>query len=295
MIIDCHQHVFWKNHDDRWLVDEMDRLGIDKAWLLTWYLPAAEDDPAYHRAQNPIHLRPDGTHGAVPFSDVILACRRYPDRFIPGYIPCPTEGHDPAALFEAAYHMHGVRVCGEWSYRTLLDDPRAINLFRKCGELKCPVLIHMDVPFLPDGRGGWVYQNVWCGGTIANFARALEACPETTFIGHAPGFWREISGDADTNPAGYPAEPAVGGGKLFALFDEHPNLCADLSARSGLNAMKRLGDRATEFLGRCADRLLYGRDNYGNDLQEYLNSLDLDPDVREKIYHRNAEKLLGET
>jgi len=158
MIIDCHQHAFWRYHDDRRLVDEMDRYGIDKAWLLTWYLPAAEDDPAYHTKQNPVNLRPDGTHAAMPLADVVTACRNFPDRFVPGYIPCPTEGHDPAALFEAAYHMHGVRVCGEWSYRTLLDDPRAINLFRKCGQLGCPVLIHMDVPFLSDGEGGRKYQ-----------------------------------------------------------------------------------------------------------------------------------------
>ena len=30
-------------------------------------------------------------------------------------------------LFESAMRNHGVRVCGEWSYRTLLDDPRRLG------------------------------------------------------------------------------------------------------------------------------------------------------------------------
>jgi len=293
MVIDCHQHVFWKNHNDRWLIEEMDGFGIDKAWLLTWYLPAAEDDPRYHRTQNPVNLRPDGTHSAMPLSDILIACNRYPDRFIPGYCPCPTEG-DAAAMFEAAHHMHGVRICGEWSYRTLMDDPRAINLFRKAGELKCPVLIHMDVPYLPDAEGRPVYHETWYGGTIANFQRALQACPETIFIGHAPGFWREISGDADSDPATYPAGPITPGGRLLDAFDRYANLHADLSAGSGLGAMKRDPGYAVEFITRYADRLLYGRDSYGNDLQEFLDSLDLPADVRQKIYHENAEKLLAE-
>ena len=46
-----------------------------------------------------------------------------------------------------------------------------------------------DVPYLPDPQTGRpVYQRSWYGGTIENLERALRSCPETRFIGHAPGF-----------------------------------------------------------------------------------------------------------
>jgi len=286
MVIDCHQHVFWKGRDDAWLVGEMDRLGIDIAWLITWYLPRDEDDFVYHQCTNPLHARPDGTHAAMPLDDIITAVHHYPDRFIPGFCPPPTRADAPD-LFEAAYHMHGVRICAEWSYRTLLDDPRAIQLFRKAGELKCPVLLHMDVPYLSGA-----YNARWYGGTVANLERAMQACPETVFIGHAPGFWREISGDADADPAIYPTGPIKPGGRLFRLFAEYPLLHADLSAGSALGALQRDVGHAREFLIRYADRLLFGRDDYGNALNEFLQSLDLPRDVQDKIYRGNAMRLV---
>ena len=291
MIIDSHQHVFWLGRDDAWLVNEMDRWGIDLAWLLTWHHTPEEDNPSYHRAASPVNARPDGTHGAMMLREIVIARDRYPDRFVAGYCPPPTHPSAPD-LFESAYHIHGVRVCGEWSYRTPLDDPRAIELFRRAGELGCPVVLHMDVPYLPPEGDGRAYQHLWIGGTVANLERALQACPETIFIGHCPGFWREISGDADTSADGYPAGPITPGGRLHRMLDTYPNLWADLSAGSGLGAMKRDLDHARSFINRHADRLLFGRDGYGNDLREFLDALGLSPAVLQKIYSTNALRLV---
>ncbi len=291
MLIDSHQHVFWLNKNDREIVREMDELGIDQAWLLTWYLPPGENNPGYHVGTNPLHIRPDGTHAGMPLSDVLAARDRFPDRFVAGYCPCPLEGN-AAAAFESAYHMHGVRVCGEWSYRMLLDDPRAIELFRAAGRLKCPVVLHMDVPYLPDAAGNSVYQPFWHAGTVDNLERALRACPDTIFIGHAPGFWREISADATTQSAIRPSGPVLPGGRIQKLLDTFPNLHADLSAGSGLNALMRDPAHARQFILRNADRLLYGRDNIGHDLFRFLQTLDLPPDVRKKLYSVNALKLV---
>ena len=291
MKIDSHQHVFWLNHDDAWLVREMDDLSIDVAWLLTWYLLPEEDDAAYHTHTSPTNLRADGTHSAMPLADVVATCRRFPKRFVPGYCPAPTRPNAPES-FEAAYHMHGVRVCGEWSYRMLLDDPRAIELFRKAGELRCPVVLHMDTPFLVDENGKQRYQWRWYGGTVLNLERALQACPDTVFLGHSPGFWREISGDSDVDPAVYPTGPITPGGRLFRLFETYPNLWADLSAGSGLGAMERDVEHAKRFIIRFADRLLFGRDQYGDDLDRFLQSIDLPGDVKSKIYFENALRLV---
>lgn len=293
MIIDAHQHVYWHGKDVHGLIADMDENGIDKAWLLNWDIAPAEDAASYHAVLNPEHIRPDGTHPGIPLCDLIKAKLLYPDRFVLGYAPHPLNG-DAAKLFEAAYNIHGVRVCGELKARTLYDDPRCINLFRKAGELGCPVILHLDMPFLPDENGNMRYMPNWYGGTMANLERAMQACPETNFLGHAPGFWREISGDADSDPQPYPNGPVTQGGKLWRMFEEYPNLYGDLSAGSGLKALSRDTDNAKKFLTAFADKLLFARDFFGSDWQDFLNSLNLSKDIMDKIYYKNAQKLIND-
>jgi predicted TIM-barrel fold metal-dependent hydrolase len=292
MIIDAHQHVFWHGRDDAGLVADLDAHGVDVAWLLSWEVPPDEDEPAYRGAMNPVHVRPDGTHPGIPLSDLIIARDRYPGRFVLGYCPSPSLPDAPR-LFEAAVRMHGVRVCGEWKFRMLLDDPRCLELFRAAGSLGCPVVFHLDVPYLTDPRSRKpVYQRAWYGGTVENLQRVLEACPGTTFIGHAPGFWREISGDAADDPSPYPTGRVAPGGKLHGLLDRYPNLWADLSAGSALGALRRDPEHAREFIQRFSDRLLFGRDDYGSALIEFLRSLDLPDAVQRSIFADNALRLV---
>ncbi|MCE9589693.1 MAG: amidohydrolase [Planctomycetes bacterium] len=294
MFIDSHQHVFWHGRDDKGLIADMDAHGIDVSWLLSWEIPPSEDSPGYHGVLNPQHFRGDGTHAGIPLSDLILTRDRYPDRFVVGFCPHPCMGNAPAA-FEAAYKILGVRVCGEWKFRIPFDDPRSINLFRKAGELKCPVVLHLDIPYMPDEKGVLRYEPHWYGGTVANLERALKACPETIFIGHAPGFWREISGDADKAVGSYPSGPVAPGGRLYELFDNNPNLYADLSAGSARFALSRDPGHALKFLTRYADRLLFGRDYYGTELHDFLKTLGLPEEARKKIYGENALRLVPQT
>lgn len=300
MIIDAHQHVFWHGQDAAGLVADMDANGVDKAWILTWEIHPTENDSRYFGAVNPQHLRPDGTHPGLVFDDVLRAKRQFPERFIVGYAPHPLYG-DVATHFESAYRIHGVRVCGEWKCRLPLDDPRCIELFRKAGQLGCPVVFHIDIPWRREAKDGPMkYQPNWYGGTIENLKRTLAACPETNFIGHAPGLWREVSGSADDEIGAYPSGPVTPGGRLHPVLEEYDNMYIDLSAGSGFNAMNRDHDHAREFLTRFADKVLFGRDCYswmirepkGLDMQDLLNQLDIGEDVREKIFYRNAEKLL---
>lgn len=291
MIIDTHNHPYYHGLDATGVIGELDAFGINLCWLLTWYLPAAEHVSGSYRSFNPANVRTDGTHAGVTLDDVARSRDQYPDRFIAGWCPCPTEG-DAAKLFEIATRTHGIRVCGEWSYRTLLDDPRAIELFHAAGACNAPVVLHIDTPYLSDSAGNRVYQPAWYGGEIDALDRTFEKCPNTTFVGHAPGFWRHISGDEADDPKTYPDGPIVLGGKLFDLFDCHANLWADLSAGSGLTAMCRDTDHALAFITRYQDRLLYGRDAPGNELQEFLAELNLDTEVREKLMYKNALRLV---
>lgn len=290
-IIDSHQHCFWHARDDHGLVADMDEHGIEYAWLLSWEIPPWEDNPSYHSVLNPIHTRPDGTHAGIAFVDEITAKEHYPDRYVLGYCPHPTIGNAPA-LLEAAVKIHGVKVCGEWKFRVPFDDPRSLELFHVAGSYGLPVVLHLDVPYLLNSEGKRVYQPHWYGGTVANLERALQACPETTFLGHAPGFWREISAGADTDPNSYCSGPVKEGGLLYDLFDRYPNVWGDLSAGSALGALNRDPDNAVKFLTRYQDRVTFARDYYGQDLHQFLSTLDLTQDVTEKIYHQNAERLV---
>lgn len=289
-IVDTHQHVFWHGRDDHGLVADMDDHGIEYAWLLSWEIPPSEDNPRYHAALSPTNLRSDGTHAGIPLSDLLRARDHFPTRFVVGYCPHPTVGNAPA-LLAAAARIHGVQVCGEWKFRVPFDDPRCLELFHAAGELRLPVVLHLDVPYLLK-EGKRTYQPSWYGGTVDNLERALQACPETTFVGHAPGFWRAISADADTAPEAYPTGPVQAGGRLYDLFDRYPNLLADLSAGSARRALDRDPAHAVQFLNRYHDRLLFGRDYYGQDLHHFLGDLALSDEVRENIYHRNAERIV---
>ena len=100
------------------------------------------------------------------------------------------------------------------------------------------------------------------------------------------------SGNADCEPGNYPEGPVAQGGKVHAMLDKYPNLYADLSAGSALNALKRDKPHAEKFLCRYADRLLFARDYHGSDLYDFLQSLTLPQEVQDKIYFQNAKKLV---
>ena len=292
-IVDSHQHVRWHRRDEHGLVADLDAHGIDYAWLLTWCLGPAEQSPEHAAYLNPALTLPDSTHPGIPLAELLAAREKFPSRFVVGYCPHPA-WPNAAALLEAAHHMHGVRVCGEWKFRLDFDDPRSLAVFAMAGKLKMPVVLHLDVPWLPHPRTGErTFQPAWYGGTVERLENALQACPETIFIGHAPGFWREISGDADTCPAQYPTGPVTPGGRLFRLFDTYPNLYADLSAGSGRTALARDPQHAVQFLTRYADRLVFGRDYYERELHDFLQPLPLPLEIIEKIYWGNAERLVA--
>jgi len=105
MLIDCHQHVNWGEKNIDAVVADMDRAGIDRTWLLTWEVPEREFDPYYLACWDP-------RHAGLPFDDVVEACTRYPERFVPGYAPDPRRP-DAIERLEAAVGIHGVRVYGE--------------------------------------------------------------------------------------------------------------------------------------------------------------------------------------
>ncbi len=287
MIIDSHQHVNWHGKNEQGLFDDMEANRVDQAWILTWEIPPNDYDPKYTGLLNPIHIRPDGTHPGITLGDILAARDRYPERVVAGYCPDPAKKNAPA-LLEAAAKIHDVKVCGEWKFRMLIDDPRSIELFRMAGSLRMPVVLHLDIPWFA-GK----YQQEWYGGTVENLERAMSLCPQTQFIGHAPGFWREIAANSENEQ--YPSGAVTAPGRLYDLFEQYPNLHADLSAKSGLRALQRDPEHAISFVTKFSERLLFGRDYYGSELSDFLATLELPETVLKQIHAENALRLLGAT
>lgn len=287
MTIDAHNHPDWHGHNFNRFLQNMKLYNIEKSWLLTWIAPDDEVDPSYHRTMPP--GIGDGV-GPIPFSRCLAYKERAPDKFILGFAPDPRR---PEAIdeLESAIALYGVQVYGELKLRMRYDNPDAIRMFRFCGKKKLPVTVHIDYEF--DTGQTYPRPNWWYGGGIEAFERAIKACPETHFIGHAPGFWAHISGDQqyDTNP--YPKGEVIPGGKVVELLQKCPNLYADLSAGSAYNALTRDHAFGRDFIIEFQDKLLFARDDFTNRMQELLIEYNLPKGVFNKIMASNAQKLIG--
>ena len=283
MIIDAHNHPGWQGHNLEKFLGNMARHHIDQTWLLTWECPASEFDPTYN------NLMLLDSSGPIPFSRCLAYKERAPDQFILGYAPDPRRPESIDQL-QAAIDLHGVQVYGELKLRMTYDNPDALRMFRFCGEKGLPVTVHIDYEF--DTGKKYPRPNWWYGGGIEALERALQACPGTNFIGHAPGFWSHISEDGQHEKEPYPRGPVVPGGAVVRMLRQYPNLHADLSAGSAYNALERDPGFALEFLLEFQDRLLFGRDTFDDQMQKFLNSLSLPGEALAKIFAGNAQQLI---
>ena len=289
-IIDAHNHPDWHGKEFTRFIQDMDEKNIEKCWLLSWECPRNE----YHA--DTVKVVPADmlgtTTGPIPFARCVSYAERAPERFILGHAPDP---RDPDACNKliAAHDIYNVKICGELKYRVMYDNFDCLRLFRTAGMLKMPVVMHFDYARTTTVGAP---RAEWYGGTIDTLERMLQACPETVFLGHAPGFWIHISNDEiykerRSAPAGTPVVP---GGKVVELMRKYPNLYCDISANSGCNALRRDPEHAVRFLTEFQDRILYARDYFDNQHQEFLNSLELPEAILQKIYSLNAIKLAGE-
>ena len=267
MRIDCHNHVNWLGYDAKRIIAHLDALGIHQVWLHTW--------------EEVIGQLSDYEH--LSYEDMWKACRRHPDRFVPFYAPDPRRPNAQRSLRSAI--RKGLKGFGECKVRICVDNPDLVQLFRIAGDAGLPVMLHLDKAMPPDYRQ-------WYNHDIDGLGRVLEMLPHVNFVGHGPGFWRHVSGDEDGDPSPYPKGKVTPGGKMPRLLRRHPNLCCDLSAGSGLNAISR--DRAwgRRFLVRHADRILYGTDQFDRKHLDYLEGLKLDRRVMRRIMGGNAARLL---
>jgi hypothetical protein len=179
----------------------------------------------------------------------------------------------------------GAKGFGEHKPGVRIDDPRNLALYAACGELKLPVLFHLDEQRNMDAPG------------LAGLEKSLKDHPQTVFIGHGPGWWASISGDVkQADLGGYPKGTVAPGGAIDALMEKYPNLYGDLSAGSGATAISRDPKFGREFLIRRAGRLMFGTDflSPGQEVPQLAlyRQLDLPAEVQARIFRDNARRVM---
>ncbi len=147
----------------------------------------------------------------------------------------------------------GAQGFGEMKFHVAADGPELRRMYALAAELHVPILIHFQEV------DHFANEGTWSTGFAKTFESILKAYPRTTFIGHADGFWANVSADYH-NEAAYPTGRVVRGGVTDKWLGDYPNLFGDMSANSGNNAMSRDGDFTADFLTRHQDKLMFGSD-----------------------------------
>jgi len=276
--IDMHTHLgqCW-NHTRELTASDllkwMDENNVEKAVVMPVVSPEASTYP----------LTPDF---------VLAQTKDHRDRLVPFCVADPrtayTGGRHGLRFMLKRYADQGAKGFGEHKPGVPIDDPRSMELYAVCGELKLPVLFHLDEQRNTDEAG------------LPGLEKVLRAHPQTTFIGHGPGWWASISGDVTTPDLGrYPTGPVAPGGAIDRLMEKYPNLYADLSADSGAGAIARDAKFGREFLMRRSDRVMFGTDylSPGQKVTQFevLAQVDLPAAVRAKVYRENARRVLALT
>ena len=160
----------------------------------------------------------------------------------------------------------------------------------------------MPVVFHCTGQGHGVY-GLYDEVGLPRLEKLLTSAPDTIIVGHAPGFWSEISGRITPESKFlYPEGRIDKEGSLSKLLRKYKNLYADISGTSGFNAISRDKDYGIKFLDEFQDRILFGTDTvYGDKAGrrphlEYLRDLLSEGHINEQVFNNvtgeNALKVM---
>ena len=153
------------------------------------------------------------------------------------------------------YKNLGAKGVGELTANLYADDPWVENLFAHAAALQMPVTIHIS-PKLRYNYG--IVDEIG----LPRLEKMLKKYPELKILGHSQPFWAEMSADLEDvidQRNGYPQGKVIPG-RLVELMREYGNLYCDLSAGSGMNALRRDPEHAARFIEEFSGRILYGCD-----------------------------------
>ncbi len=268
-IIDIHQHTNYSGRTDEQLIAHQRRMGVTKTVLL----PAG---------------RMYGLEANAGGNDTVLALsKRLPGEYVffANELPDIPETRSEISKY---IKLGGIGI-GESKFQVPVDSEHIVKLATIAQDFGVPVLLHFQ-----HGKYNTGYER---------FHTILARFPKVNFIGHAQTFWANIDKNQSKAPTVlYPNSKVTQGGLTDRYLSDYPNMYADTSAGSGLNALLRDEDHAREFIKRHQDKMLYGSDCNDVDghgekcsgAQDIAAIRRLAPDEKavRKILHDNAARVL---
>jgi len=299
MFIDIHAHAYRKCPPflcrfatAEQLIERYDKEGIEKGAVL----PIVSPEIYFPQANE----------------DILEMAEQYPDRIIPF---CNV---DPRVLTNSAdapldrvlghYRDQGCKGVGEVMLNLPFMDPLVQNLFKHAEAVGLPVTFDGS-----DQVGGDF--GLYDDPGLPQLEHTLQRFPDLIILGHGPTFWAEIArletpaersyifkpggGQVGRGPSG----PIKEEGVMPKLLRHYPNLYGDLSDNTPYNALSRDPDYGPKFVNEFQDRLLYGTDLCGPQMElpmiglltGWRDSGKISEEVFNKVARENAIKLFDLT
>lgn len=268
-ILDIHQHTDYSGRSDAHMLTHQDTMGITKTILL----PAGRDF---------------GLEAHASGNDRVWEiCEKFPAKYICFANEVPY--YDDARQVMEKYLKRGARGIGEQKFFLDPESKHMDNLAGLAQEYSVPILLH--------------FQHERYNIKYDQFYKVLAKFPKVNFIGHAQTFWANIDKAQEfEQPTLYPKWKVTPGGWTDRYLRDYPNMYADLSAGSGLNAFQRDEAHGKAFIERHQDKLLYGSDCSdvvgtgpkcsGSQQIAMMKKLASSPAVLKKLFWDNATRII---
>ncbi len=266
-VVDIHQHTNYSFRTDDEMFRHQDTMGIGHTILL----PAGRDYGLEAQA-----FGNDSCHDVV---------KRFPKKYSTFANEIPY--HPEARQILEKYLKAGAIGIGEQKFFVDAGGSSPMDLICEIArEYKVPILLHFQ-----HERYNVNYEQFW---------KTLAKYPSVNFIGHAQTFWANIDAK-QIQEILYPRWKVTAGGYTDRYLKDYPNMFADMSAGSGLNAMLRDEAHAREFIVRHQEKLIYGSDcndkaGQGEKCSGAQQIATIrrfaSPEIQRKIFYSNAKKIM---
>lgn len=235
-ILDIHQHTHYHDREDDHLLAHQNAMGVTKTILLPAGTPV--ERPSTHMGKsNGLAARCYGNESCKKIADANPGVYLFGANEVTDLDTAPQEIEKWLKL--------GACIIGEQKFAVECDSAHSQRLYELAAAYNVPILMH--------------FQHLTYNLGYDRLHTMLAKYPKTNFIGHAQTFWGNIDKAHDPKDL-YPKGKVTPGGLTDRYLADYPNMYADMSAGSGLNALTRDEEHTTAFFTRHQDKILYGSD-----------------------------------
>jgi predicted TIM-barrel fold metal-dependent hydrolase len=277
-IIDIHQHLGYSGRTDEAFLVHQRAIGATTTILLPAGRPAKR--PSTHDGvANGLQAQALGNEVCERF----VRAHRQAFRFGANDVPDFTD----ATREIERYLKRGAVLIAEQKFGVECDSAEMQKIYTLARAYDVPVLMH------------WQFKMYNYG--FERFHKMLEKFSRVNFLGHAQTWWANIDRNHTDQSVLYPKGPVTPGGLTDRYLSDYPNMYGDLSAGSGLNALRRDEDFTRDFLARHRGKLLFGSDCSDRDgggpaclgagIIATIRRLAGDRQIERKLLYENAHRL----